>query len=338
MSFDIKAAGMVTPVGYDWAASCAAMRVAIDGFRDTRFMFDGAWLRGASVELPDNVRGRALLLDMAVSAARECLRADPQEAFGLAVCVAERERAGRLGGLDEPFGAEIARRLAHSGPLAMFHAGTTGAVRALEWGRGLLASQQVRRCLVVGVDSFHHAVTLAAYHARRELVTARNADGFLPGEAAGAVLMTAPASKTGCLRCLGIGWGTEPSDRDSSLPLRADGLVAAVRSALTSSRCGYEEVDYRITDMTGGQRAFKEAALALTRTMRARREFFDIWHPADCIGRVGAASLPIMLGVALAAARRRYAPGPGVLCQVGDEDGTRAALVLRALDGARSAS
>jgi 3-oxoacyl-[acyl-carrier-protein] synthase-1 len=192
--------------------------------------------------------------------------------------------------------------------------------------------------VVVGVDSFHHAETLAAYHARRELVTARNADGFLPGEAAGAVLMTAPAANAGSLRCLGMGWGTEPSDRDRSLPLRADGLAAAVRSALAASRCSYEQLDYRISDLTGGQRAFKEAALVLTRTMRVKKEFFDIWHPADCIGRVGAASLPIMLGVALAAARRGYAPGPGVLCQVGDEDGARAALVLRAADRAPRAA
>jgi hypothetical protein len=45
-----------------------------------------------------------------------------------------------------------------------------------------------------------------------------------------------------------------------------------------------------------------------------------------------------MLGVALAAARRGYAPGPGVLCHLGDEDGARAALVLRAAGGAPRAS
>ena len=59
-----------------------------------------------------------------------------------------------------------------------------------------------------------------------------------------------------------------------------------------------------------------------------RKEEFDIWHPADCIGEVGAAALPCMLGVALFAARKAYAPGANILCHLGNDDGKRAALVL----------
>ena len=88
-------------------------------------------------------------------------------------------------------------------------------------------------------------------------------------------------------------------------------------------------MDFRITDISGEQYGFKEASLALSRLLRVRKEEFDIWHPADCIGEVGAAALPCMLGVALFAARKGYAPGPAILCHLGNDDGKRAALVVR---------
>jgi 3-oxoacyl-[acyl-carrier-protein] synthase-1 len=87
-------------------------------------------------------------------------------------------------------------------------------------------------------------------------------------------------------------------------------------------------VDYRITDSNGEQYWFKEAALALTRTLRVRKERFEIWHPADCIGDVGAAVVPCILGIALAAARKSYAPGRGSLCHFSGDGSERFALVL----------
>jgi 3-oxoacyl-[acyl-carrier-protein] synthase-1 len=66
----------------------------------------------------------------------------------------------------------------------------------------------------------------------------------------------------------------------------------------------------------------------MTRTLRARKERFEIWHPADCIGETGAAVGPCVLGVALAAARKSYSPGPGALCHFSGDDGDRLALVL----------
>ena len=54
----IVGAGMVTPVGFDAESSCAAMRVGIDGFAETRFMFAEEWLIGASVSFEEGWRGR----------------------------------------------------------------------------------------------------------------------------------------------------------------------------------------------------------------------------------------------------------------------------------------
>jgi 3-oxoacyl-[acyl-carrier-protein] synthase-1 len=138
------------------------------------------------------------------------------------------------------------------------------------------------------------------------------------------------------LYCLGLGYGREEATVESEEPLRADGLVGAFQDALREAAIEWPQLDYRITDLNGEQYGFKEAALALTRCLRVRKEEFDLWHPADCIGEVGAAIVPCALGVALEAARKRYAPGPGVLCHFGNDTGERAAVVLRYGNGRRN--
>ena len=112
------------------------------------------------------------------------------------------------------------------------------------------------------------------------------------------------------------------------IPLRAEGLVQAIQAALAEAKLDMGDMDFRITDLSGEQYGFKEAALALTRILRVRKEAFDIWHPADCIGEVGAAIGPLMLTVAFTAARKNYLLGNRVLCHLGNDAGKRAALVL----------
>ena len=106
--------------------------------------------------------------------------------------------------------------------------------------------------------------------------------------------------------------------------------LQAGKAAFADAECGFEQVDYRLTDANGEQYWFKEAALAMTRSMRVRKENFYLWHVADCIGETGAAAVPLSLGHALAASRKQYAPGPGALCHFGTDAGERMVLVLRA--------
>jgi 3-oxoacyl-[acyl-carrier-protein] synthase-1 len=129
--------------------------------------------------------------------------------------------------------------------------------------------------------------------------------------------------------CVGIGFGTEPAPLDSGEPLRAEGLTAAIKAAFADGRCSEADVDFRLTDNNGETYGFKESALAVARVFRETKEEFDIWHPADCIGEVGAAILPILVGIMQAAVTRDYAPGPGVLCHVSGTGQQRGAMILR---------
>ena len=105
-------------------------------------------------------------------------------------------------------------------------------------------------------------------------------------------------------------------------------MVQAFKAAFADAGKTLADVDYRITDSNGEQYWFKEAALALTRTLRVRKEQFEIRHQTDCIGETGAAIGPCALAVALAAGRKHYAPGRGPLCHFSGDDGERFALVL----------
>ena len=90
------------------------------------------------------------------------------------------------------------------------------------------------------------------------------------------------------------------------------------------------DCDHRIADLNGEQYRFKEATLAVTRLLRDRKVMFSIWHPADSIGEIGAAALPVMLAVLLYGASKRYLPGQTFLGHLGNDDDKRAAFVTQA--------
>lgn len=324
---------MVTAVGLDAPSSCAAIRCGISGSEETRFMFDGEWLLGCEVPLEEPWRGREKLLRMAALAMGECLEALDEigsHEVPLLLSIAEEDRPGRLTGLDAGFISDLQERLGvrfHPWSRA-FANGRIGGVQALDYARTVVASGRPR-CLVAGVDSLLVAQTLEAYHASHRLLTEGNSDGFIPGEAAAAALI-GPEGSGGTVRCIGVGYGAEPAPIGSGEPLRADGLVQAFQAALAEAGWDLGQVDYRITDLSGEQYGFKEAALALTRVLRERKEEFDIWHPADCVGETGAAVAPILLAVAAAGAVKEYAPGPRAIAHLAGDNAHRAAFLLDA--------
>lgn len=330
----VIASGMVTAVGLSAPSTCAAIRCAIDNFSETRFMDGGGeWIIGAQVPLEQPWRGLPKLVHMAAPAIRECLAhvGDVRpEVIPLLLCVAEKERPGRLAGLDDELFHDIETELGvrfHTSSGIIARGRVAGALALLE-ARRLIYEQAVPFCIIAGADSYLVAATLDSYEKNDRLLTSQNSNGFIPGEAGTAVLIGPPGrSQEPELLCIGMGFGQENATIDSDEPLRADGLVAAFRAAFTEAGRTIDDLDFRLTDSNGEQYWFKEAALAMTRTLRARKERFQIWHPADCIGETGAAIGPCSLGVALAATRKRYSPGPGVLFHFSGDDGERLALV-----------
>jgi 3-oxoacyl-[acyl-carrier-protein] synthase I len=344
MPLAVLGSGMMTGVGLSSPATCAAMRAAISGFTETRFMNKGGeWVIGCPVPLEPPWRGRAKLAHLAAPAIQECLSfagSVKPDSIPLLLCIAEKERPGRLEGLDEELLPEIQKLLErrfHPRSTVLARGRVGGAV-GVDLARNLIHEEGIPLCLVAGVDSFLVAATLNTYEARSRLLTSDNSNGFIPGEGGAAVLL-GPPSTAGQpeLLCVAIGFGREKATVDSEEPLRADGLVEAYRAMRADGGVTLDDADYRYTDCNGEQYGFKEDRLAISRTVRKLKARFDHLHPADCIGDIGAAVGPCILGLVLTAARKGYAPGNGklslpgrgVLCHFSNDEGDRAAMLLR---------
>ncbi len=324
--------GLVTAVGLTAPATCAAIRAKVTNPVQTRFLDRGAeWITGYPVPFADPERGGGKLARMAVAAAAQCLVDIPKRdwaAIPLLLCVAERSRPGRDDALEARLRRELEQQLdVRFASVAIIAKGRTSIGTALLEARRLVFEQEPKLVLIVAADSLLEWPVLGAYERAERVLTSQNSNGFIPGEAAAAILVGPPSGRPELL-CAGVGFGTESATQDSGLPLRADGLVTAIRGALTEAQCELHDIDLRIADLSGEQYYFKEAALALTRILRQRKKEFDIWHAAECTGEVGAAAGVIAVAVAEAACRKAYAPGPAILMHASNDDGERMAAVL----------
>ena len=329
--------GLVSSVGQTAEAGCAAIRCGVNNFQETPFVGrDGEPIIGSTVSLEAPWRGTAKLAKMAARAIAECCASAENETLAnipVLLGIAEAERPGRPEALGrvilEAIEQELGIRLhPHS---RVIEQGRVGSAVALLQARRLLLGGR-HRVIVAGVDSFLTGASLAAYDREDRLLRRGNANGFIPGEAAGAALLAAWNERTSTpLLVRGLGFGLEPAPFDSGRPLRGDGLVRAIRAALGDADVALKDCDHRIADMNGEQYRFKEAALAITRILRDRKVLFSLWHPADSIGEVGAATLPAMLAMLYYGARKDYLPGPMFLGHLGNDDDKRSAFVTQAL-------
>jgi 3-oxoacyl-[acyl-carrier-protein] synthase-1 len=183
---------------------------------------------------------------------------------------------------------------------------------------------------VAAVDSLVQQNLTEYYLDQRRMLTPRNSNGFSPGEAGSAVLVSSVVgSPAGELQILGTGMGQENATIGLEEPLRGDGLTQAIGEAFRDAEVRIEDVHYRITDLNGEHYKFKEMIVAMMRYERKPKpKLFDLWHPIEYIGDVGAAIGPIVLGVALHAGQKSYGVGPTVLCTFGNDNGERAAIVV----------
>lgn len=327
--------GLVTSVGLSAPASCAAFRAKISNPSETRFIDSGGqWIMAHQVPLEQPWRGLTKLAKMAAMALREALEDVPQTEWSqlpLLLCVAENERPGRLAGLDDALFLQIQTELGveFEARSAVITQGRVGVAVALAQARILMAQSGIQKVLIAATDSLLTWPTLSHFEQNERLLTERNSNGFIPGEAAGALLVGPPSGKGSELLCTGIGFGREPAHIDSEEPLRADGLTQAIKAALHDADCQMHDIDFRITDIAGEQYYFKEAALALSRTLRQRKASFDIWHPAECTGEIGAAAGATIISTAQAACQKNYTQGPHILAHMANDAGQRSAISLQ---------
>jgi 3-oxoacyl-[acyl-carrier-protein] synthase I len=333
VSLAVQRTGLVTSVGLSAPAACAAIRSKITNPTETRFMdSSGQWIMAHEVVLEQPLRGMNKLAYMAAMTIDECLNEVPKKDWKhipLLLCVAEFDRPGRAAGLDHDLFLEIEELLQtkFADESCMVAHGRASMAVAMVAADKLIHQGKCQHAIIAATDSLLHWPTLSSLEKAERLLGENNSNGFMPGEGAAAVLVGAP-SKEAELRCNAVGFGVEKVHISSEEPLRAQGMSNAIWQALTDAQQQMHELDFRITDLSGEQYYFKEASLALSRTMRVTKEKFDIWHPAECIGETGATSGLVLLAVADAACRKGYADGPNILAHMANDGGQRAAVIF----------
>jgi 3-oxoacyl-[acyl-carrier-protein] synthase-1 len=331
----ITGTGMVTGVGLNAPASCAAIRCALDNFQETRFMDSGGeWIMGCEVPLEQPWRGKTKLIKMAAAAINECLANNKKivpKNTPLLLCLSEHERKGRVIDDDKQFFLDLQDELGvefHEQSRVIARGHVAVAV-ALKHAREILQERKVKQVMIAATDSLLVAPTLAHYEENERLLTSQNSNGFIPGEAGAALVVEAVHAKPEPqLICHGLGFGVEKAHVDSEEPLRADGLTAAIKESLRDAGCCESILQFKITDISGEQYYFKESSLAFSRIDRTKRKEFDIWHPADCIGEVGAVIGAVMIAVLKYACEKDYSKGRHILAHVGNDDGKRSSMII----------
>lgn len=325
----IVSSGLVTSVGLSTGATTAAIRAGVSNAQVTRFMdWGGEWIAAHVVPIEAS-NPRAKLIQMAVTAITECLVSVARESSAdtaLVLCLPESSRPSAGDRLEESAIAELAAvgGTSFSADSSMIAAGRVGGLIGLHRARTLLYEGNAEAVLVAGVNSYINWPALSHFENRDRLLTSKNSDGFLPGEAAAAVMLTRPRPGT-ALRCEGLGFADESATIDADLPLRADGLVEAIRAAARDADCRPQDFELRITALSGEQYYFKEAALAGSRLIRDPMSGAELWHPADCVGEVGAAAGPLAVALAAAACAKGYAAATRILCHISNDSAERSA-------------
>jgi 3-oxoacyl-[acyl-carrier-protein] synthase-1 len=339
--FVIVATGARTPVGLRAATSAAAVRAGICRHALHPTMLDGAGdpLRFAlDGRLDPALLGTPRLEALAVSALRECLV--PLAALGpipLSLWMGFPEERPGFTRTDtdvvmRALGNELLR-CAQPEDVMSVPLGHAAGLVALELALRELDAGHTHACVVGGVESYLHPATIDWLDESGRLATAANRSGFVPGEAAGFVLVTTAATarawRLPALASIrGVATVLDPNAAATARVCAGDSLTAAIASATLGLQLPQEKIATTYCDLNGERHRTEEFLYV---PLRLPAPFIDANRyeaPATAWGDVGAASGPLYLILAAASGQRGYARGPHVLAWASSNGGTRAATTL----------
>jgi 3-oxoacyl-[acyl-carrier-protein] synthase I len=329
----VISAGLVTSVGLNTATTCAALRCRLNNFIETGFTdLDDEPLIGAPVPWPDGRIRLEKMAEMAASAIRQAMTSanlalQQLPHIPLILCIAETERAGRMQDHNNALYDALEQQFGHA-----FHAdsgilanGQVSVVFAMNHARHLLYEKNHDVVLVVAADSLLNRATVVANLEQERLLATDIRAGFIPGEAAGALVVTRPDAQVDVqLLVFGIGAGKEKALPQNDVPLQGKGLATAIKAALKEADAQAEEIDCCIASVSGEDYYFEELALAQQRTGIAA----PLWLPAESLGETGSVIGCIQLAWWLEARRKYYIPGNGALLLASADNGSRSAMVV----------
>ena len=215
--------------------------------------------------------------------------------------------------------------------------GSAALLAAERAARRLLAGE-IELALIVGFDVRTDEKAVAKAAADGRAIGPGRSWGYVPGEAAAAVLL---ASERGLQRLavpsqstlVAVSSATEPNPPDAAVPCVGRGVTEAVRKVLAAL-----PVDGRIAcvlcDLNGERARTDEWGFTLPRVVRQLSDPGAFVAPASAWGDCGAANGLLLLALAVAINKREKATGSHALIWTSSDGRERAAALVRTADPA----
>ncbi|HYQ43714.1 MAG TPA: beta-ketoacyl synthase N-terminal-like domain-containing protein [Polyangiaceae bacterium] len=183
-----------------------------------------------------------------------------------------------------------------------------------------------------GVHSDQCPARIARLSQQKRLYSPENSDGVLLGEGAGFVTLLELGGArrlgvSGRAQLLAVGTGHDKARPDNHESVfEAAGLTLAVRRATEALRAQGQRAGWQFNDLGCESYRLSEWISVMTRTQAIWEEPQVSEAPAQRLGNLGAATVPVQLALVTEAWRRGYAPHARALCFAGSDDGFRVAL------------
>lgn len=342
----VAGVGARTAVGMTAPSTAAAVRAGISSITEHPFLFDvdgEAFQVAQTPYLEIDLRGAARLIELAGPAASEALApfavkttgrstvpiflglpsARPGWPQDAATVVAERVRA------------EVTRAHLQPGTVEIVETGHSAGAMAVQAAWEAVRSGTTEVALAGGVDTYLETETMAWLEKNEQVHGAgANSWGFIPGEAAGFVLLSSARAADRLGSTAALEFVSATTTRETKL-IKTDavcigeGLTELFR-ALADGLAPNTRADHLICDMNGEPYRADEFGFAIVRAGNLFRDPSAFATPAACWGDVGAAAGPLFLALCDAAERRDYSSGPVTAVFTSAESGERSGFVVRA--------
>jgi len=177
--------------------------------------------------------------------------------------------------------------------------GRAGGIWALHYAMAYLQAGYSQYAIVGGVDTYLDLYLLGTLDAEDRILAEGIMDSFAPGEGAGFFIISSqpePFEETSLNITLHPpGLAAEEGHRYSEEPYRGDGLAEAVTSAL--DKANLLPIQTIVASLNGENFGAKELGVATTRNSDRLNPEYEISHPADCFGDIGAAYFPVTVAL-----------------------------------------
>jgi 3-oxoacyl-[acyl-carrier-protein] synthase-1 len=339
--------GMVTPVGFNTDMTAASVRAGINQYVETKYynkyrepmklaLVPDDYLPELNPELgslPLTLRQRRLLR-LATPAMHELL-ANLSLKKPLPLFLAGPESLPECAsGMSMQFIKWLQTQTEcpiEQGMSRILAQGRAGGMQAIDMAFRYFESTSNDYALIGGIDSYYDPYLLGTLDKEDRLLSSFAPDGFVPGEAACFLLVASEqvhsAIRDKVLLELSPPALTQEAGHryNSDVPYRGEGLASAFAQAIQQAKPGKIKTIY--SSMNGESLSAKEYGVSMLRHQRYFDTHVSHEHPAECFGDIGAAFLPVIIGLNAMHKQKQSALGPA-LAYCASDQALRGAICL----------